>query len=346
MNIRFATDSDQTQWNTFVFASPQSSFLQSWEWGQMHKLLGHAIWRLVVEDAGMWQAVALVLKRELPLGRSWLYVPRGPVVAVGEVEVWRVLQEKLEELGRQEKALFIRIDPPSLASGEATGDKSLPDLLKQGGWTKSEREVQPQHTLLLKLAPSEDELLKNMHSKTRYNIRLAQRKGVTVRFASSLDSVEVFLELSRDVESRSGFHFHPDNYYRAMLSALAPAGMLEVAIAEYQERPLAAHIMVYAGNVATYTHGASSSLYRALMGPTLLYWETIRWAKEKGLRMYDFFGIAPADANMHHPWAGITRIKEGFSGKRVSYIGAYDLVLDENFYGLVNTVRRVKKLWR
>lgn len=344
MNVRLATQADEARWNDFIFSQTEGSFLQSWEWGKAQDLLGHVYWRVIAEEDHSptrsispefsgWQAAALVVKRELPFGRCWLYVPRGPVLAKTH-EAWEALQQKLVELGTQEKAIFVRVDPAWQEAGVLSG------------WEKAEREVQPQHTLLLDLNPGEDMLLENMHAKTRYNVRLAQRKGVTVRFSTSLDAIDVFLDLSKHVRNRSGFSYHPDNYYRALLSALAPHSMVEVAIAEYKEGPLAAHIVVYAGGVATYAHGASSGAHRAVMAPQLTYWETIRRAKEKGMHVYDFFGVAPKGSDKKHPWAGITRVKEGFGGKRVSYVGAHDLVLDENFYTIVNTLRRVKKLWR
>lgn len=339
MDVRFATQGDEARWNDFVFSQKEGSFLQSWEWGKAQDLLGHKRWRLIVEDSGTWQAAALVVKRELPFGRCWLYVPRGPVL-VQTHEVWEQIQEKLLDLGRQERAIFVRVDPAWV---------QLPHFTQATRGTfafrKSEREVQPKDTLLLDLTPSEDQILANMHPKARYNIRLAQRKGVTVRFSTSLDGVDTFLELSKQVHDRSGFSYHPDNYYRALVSALVPSDMIEIAIAEYKGQALAAHLMIYVGGVATYAHGASSGAHRAVMAPQLTYWETIRRAKEKEMKTYDFFGVAPPGAGQSHPWSGITRIKEGFGGQHISYIGAYDFVLDENFYTIVNAIRRVKQLW-
>lgn len=335
MEVCFATPADEARWNEFVLAHSRGNFLQSWEWGEAQRLLEHDFWRLVVQDGDTWLAAALVVKRDLPMGRAWLYIPRGPVLRDNiNSEAWITLQDKLAELGTQEKAIFVRMDP---AWQESAGLER---------WQKAERQVQPQHTLVLDITKSEEELLAAMHPKTRYNIRLAGRREVTVRFSASLDPIDIFLKLSREVSGRSGFSYHPDNYYRALLSALAPHGMLELAIAEYKGEPLAAHIMVYAGDVATYVHGASSQKHRSVMAPQLTYWETILRAKDKGKQLYDFFGVAPEGAAKNHPWTGITRIKEGFGGRRISYIGAYDLVLDENFYTIVNTIRRVKQLWR
>ena len=120
--------------------------------------------------------------------------------------------------------------------------------------------------------------------------------------------------------------------------------MAEIAIAEHEGQPLAAHMMVYAGGVATYVHGASSQERRELMAPQLLYWETIRRAKMKGLASFDFYGVAPETADNNHPWAGITRVKMGFGGKRVAFAGAYDLIINPFIYWAYNFTRALSRL--
>lgn len=335
---------DRTHWNQFVSSSPHGSFLQSYEWGEMQSRLGVRIWRL---ETGA--AVALVLRRELPLGKSWLYVPRGPIFAKASTgkPIWEEIQKELYDLAEKEHAIFVRIDP---AYAEASADAAQ---LKSSSWRKSEREVQPCNTLVLDLTKSENDLLAAMHHKTRYNIRLAQKKGVTVRFSSDVQDVEHFLKLSRDVSERGAFSFHPDNYYREIITILGQSQMAEVALAEFEGEVLAAHIIISFGDVVTYAHGASSSKSRELMAPHLLQWETIRRAKEKDFKKYDFFGIAPEGADKHpansagrHPWSGITRFKVGFGGTRENYVGAFDLVLQDASYHLFNAARRLRSFVR
>ncbi|MGH7926721.1 MAG: lipid II:glycine glycyltransferase FemX, partial [Candidatus Binatia bacterium] len=295
-----------------------------------------------VDDGQRLAAVALVIRRELPLARSWLYVPHGPIASM-DSQPWKRIQEKLTEIAAAENAVFVRVDPPW---SEATAGKSLVAALTAQRWRKSQREVQPRHTLLLDVQSSQEELLAHMHAKARYNIRLAARKGVTVRFSSAVEDIGIFLALTRHVKGRSGFHFHPDDYYRAIMKVLGPARMAELAIAEHEGDALAVHLMIYAGPVATYAHGASSQEKKQFMAPASLYWETIKRAKQLGCTSYDFFGVAPLDVPSDHPWAGITRIKQSFGGQRISYIGAYDLVLNESFYTVFNALRRVRHLLR
>ncbi len=334
MHADEAVRAEESRWNTFVDSSPVRSFFHTWQWGEVQERMGFSYWRIVVEDKGKIAAVALVIERSLKLGYSWLYVPRGPIFAENLSEsdteaAWRALTEKLQNLAEERGSFFIRIDP-------------LLESFSRQGWRKSSREVQPQHTLLLDLAKTGDALLAQMRPKMRYNIRLAEKKGVQIRFSSDPKDVAIFLALCDGVTKRTGFSYHPDSYYRSIIETLGSKGMAELAIAEVDGKPLAAHLMIYADGIATYAHGASDHNHRDTMAPTLLYWKTILRAKERGMHTYDFFGIAPEDADDSHPWSGITRMKTGFGGTRASYCGAYDFVLNEALYTMFNLTRTAR----
>jgi len=336
----------------------------------MQEEAGAKFWRIVVGD---FDAVALVVRRDLPLNRSWLYVPRGPVMtssgpptggptspSKGEVpllakerstpqaagEVWAVLEEHLTQLAHEENAMFIRIDPMW---------QEWPHFAKasRGAFRKAEREVQPRHTLKLNLTLSEEELLAQMHAKTRYNIRLAERKGVTVRFSKDEKDLQHFLRLAKEVAERAPISFHPDEYYREMLKVLggrpvksagADHGVAraEIALAKHEGDVLAVNIIIYAGDTVTYAHGASSQAKKSLMAPHLLQWESIKKARQEGFKEYDFFGVKAPDVGEEDTWSGITRFKEGFGGYRESYIGAYDMVLEGGLYRAFNVARRIR----
>lgn len=331
MQASEAVLAEEPRWNEFVKNSPERSFMQTWQWGDVQQAMGSSIWRIVVEDHGTIIATALVIERSLRFQYSWLYIPHGPLFAPNIAEdvkqhAWKVLEEKLTSLAQERGAFFVRIDP-------------LLSTLQLPHWRKAPREVQPQHTLLLNLSPSEQELLAAMHSKTRYNINLAQRKGVQVKFSSDVSDVQHFLRAAKDVTARSGFSYHPDEYYEHIVRVFGAKDMAELAIAEVEGEVLAVHLMVYADGIATYAHGASSVAKRQFMAPALLYWKTILRAKERGMNTYDFFGVAPEHAESDHPWSGVTRMKLGFGGTRVTYCGAYDLVLNEGLYAGFSLMR-------
>lgn len=351
MHTSEAVASEHARWNAFVASSSVRSFLQTWEWGQVQQTFGVRYWRVVIENGTKILAVALVIERRLQLGYSWLYIPRGPIFleTISDTEkthAWDALEEKLKNLAEECGAFFVRIDPALSAEAPPAGGAKAGLAPFPHGWRKSSREVQPRNSLLLDLTLSQDELFSRLHPKTRYNIRTAQRKNVQVRFSRNPEDVDKFYHASKSVTRRTGFAYHPDAYYHAIMEVLGKAGMAELAIAQVDEQGVAAHLMIYADGIATYSHGASMYEQRAYMAPALLYWETILRAKEKHMQQYDFFGVAPEDADDQHPWAGVTRIKMGFGGSRISYCGAYDFVLNEGLYtgfmmmrGVARTIR-------
>lgn len=302
---------NQEQWDASVKRAPTGSFLQSWYWGQMHQVLDVPFWRLHDDT---FQAV--VVQRPLPLGYSWLYVPGGPFLKQGK-DSFSAFEAAAKKIAHQQRSVFIRIDPRW---------SSWP-FPQPSGWRKAPLEVQPQRTIILDVTPSEETLLSQMHPKVRYNIRLAQRKGVTIRFSKNVDDLQHFFAIARDVSSRSPFRYHPHAYYEAMVKTLGSANMLDIALAEYNGRVITAHILIRFNTTMTYAHGASSNTDRNVMAPHLLHWESIKRAKALKLTQYDFYGVAPKGYTAEHPWAGITRLKEGFGGQREEYIGAYDCIV-------------------
>ena len=284
-------------------------FLQSQEWEEFQKKLGNPTWRVMG---------VLVIGRALPFGFQWLYVPRADVAQAAMAEILK--------LGRQQQAIFVRVESATAtvpAGGRAAG------LM-----------IQPRDTLVLDLRKSAEELLAQMHPKTRYNVRLAEKKGVRARFSTDRNDLEHFLRLSREVEERGQFHFHPDEYYQQMLDVMAAHDLIELAVAEHGGDVLAVHILVYFGNTVTYLHGASNSRKRSFMGPHLLQWESTKRAQARGYATYDFWGIT---TEKHHPWSGITRFKEGFGGRRLHYPEASDYISRPVLYWLYRLAKSIKR---
>jgi lipid II:glycine glycyltransferase (peptidoglycan interpeptide bridge formation enzyme) len=333
MEVRTVTSDEREAWNQVVLASPAVTFLQSWEWGEVQAAAGAGYQRLVIDN----KLVALVVWRKLPLGQSWMYVPGGPVgrTPLPSAELWGAWQQKMLEEAREAGALFVRIDP-------RVTNEAWVQLLTRHGWHKSDNEVQPRQTLFLDVTLSEAELLAAMHQKTRYNIRVGEKHGVAVRFSRDATDIEHFVRLAQEVTARSGFHYHPPQYYRTLLQVLGRRDMAELAVAEYQGKVIGVHMLVRFGSTVTYVHGASSHALRHVMASHVLYWESMRRAKTQGATLFDLYGVAPRNAGAHHSWSGITRMKEGFGGKRIEYIGAYDFVLKPGRHRLYRFVRRLR----
>ena len=344
---------DEAVWDAFVQANG-GSFLQSWSWSVFQEAAGRPVLRFRVAGGreGTEGTVAqfLLIVHRLPLGARYAYIPRGPVIAAaGDAPGnFQAFLGAVHETLRRESCLFARLEPPFLRSGDLIGAGAL----EEEGLVPV-RAVQPADTVIIDLGRSEAELLAAMHPKTRYNIRLAEKHGVTVREAAydgerpAAADLESFWRLLAATAERDKFHTHPRAYYEKMLDILSPrrGGGLKVRLvfAEHEGRPVAATVMAAYGDTLTYLHGASDAAYRRLMAPNLLHWRLMTEAKRQGLAKYDLWGVAPND-DPEHPWAGITRFKTGFGGRRESYLGAWELPMDEFWYNLYRFAKRFRNV--
>ncbi len=318
--------SDQKIWDDFVLAA-KGQFLQSFEWGQFQERLNRKIWHLALCQDGEIILAGLVVKHGLPLNRSYLYSPRGPIAAGGD-EISNFL-ERIREIARKENAIFWRIEP----TREIT-DKRIKDLCSMFHVPCSMTSpVQPSRTIILDLKGSEEELLARMHPKTRYNIRLAQRHGIEVEEGSG-DDIEKFLDILHKTARRDKFRPYPDEYYRQLFKV--DPNFVKLYLARYKGEILAANIIVFFGKTATYVHGASSDKHRDVMAPHLLHWHVITEAKISDYTWYDFWG---ADEKK---WPGLTRFKKSFGANVVIYPGTFDLILDKKWYCLYRLGKNIK----
>jgi lipid II:glycine glycyltransferase (peptidoglycan interpeptide bridge formation enzyme) len=195
-------------------------------------------------------------------------------------------------------------------------------------------DVQPSQTIVLNLNNAEAEILAKMHAKTRYNIRLAEKKGVKI--IEDNKRVDEFLNLLKTTTERDKFRGHSDDYYRAL--ANFNSDFIKLFLAEYEGRTIAAGLFCFYGNTVTYMHGASSDSDRNIMAPYLLQWRVISLAKERGYKYYDFYGISATK------WPGVTRFKTGFGGEIVNYPGTFDYILRPGLYLLYEIIRKIRRL--
>lgn len=324
MKLREITQKDE--WEASTDQLGIAEFLQSWQWGEFQGETGKQVVRLgVYEDKGNGSVVALLqgFAHELPLGIKYLYVPR---IGIREEFI-----PSLREYAKQHGYAFVRIEPTKELEGKKVYNR------------------QPQHTLVLNLQKEETELLADMHQKTRYNIRLAEKKGVEVREGNDID---VFWKLNEQTTGRDGFTSHDKTYYEHMLQL----PMCHQLTAYYENEPVASNLYLSFNRVTTYLHGTSSNTYRNVMAPYLLQWTAIQFAKKHGAYTFDFWGIAPEIEKTHenarcsngmcwdktHRWDGITRFKVGFGGLRVSYGNAVDIVANTLQYTLYIVGRLVR----
>lgn len=334
--------SNQQLFDRFVGSQAKSQFLQSWSWGEFQHSQQNKVLRLGAYDGEQLTGGAQIIEQVLPLGKKYWYLPRGPVVS-DQIPIpkfqtaFRILLEEIVSRADKQGAMFLKIEPPLEKHSQQQFDS-----LVQNYDVKSTNLVQPKDSWYLELNKSESELLTSMHQKTRYNIRLAERKGVTVRTTNMINDFETFWRLMRATVKRDKFHSHSRAYYHDMYRRLIQTDFMNMFVAELEGKIIAANMVVFFGDTVTYVHGASSNQYRNIMAPHLLQWRQVQAAKKEGYKYYDFWGVAPEGQEKHH-WSGITRFKKSFGGKGISYLGAYDLILDKFWYTLYKLAKKVKR---
>ena len=287
----------------------------------------------------------LILKKDLPMGRSMLYSPMVPenqeparscCNAAGGLRIknndfW----DQIRIFAKAENAIFYRVefDIPTSYKLEA----------ESWGIKKSFEEMQPEHTLVINLAKSEEEILAQMKQKGRYNIKIAEKNNILVRKTRNIDN---FYDLYGRTGKRHKITFRNKNYFQALLDNLEPKGYGELFEAygqvEGKETVLASAICTFYKGKAIYLFGASSDEHKNLMAPYKLQWEMIREAMRRQCTTYDFFGIAPED-KPNHPWAGVTRFKKQFGGEEIEIHGSYDKVFKPLGYKLFKIAEKLRR---
>lgn len=342
---------ERKQWNDFVLQNAPlgGAFLQSYNWGEFQKHNGNKIFRLVVSKDSKWQGVMFLVKLSLPFRNSVLYSPRGPIFHIDTVKNNRsdsflkgLLDSFIKEvykIAKKEKSVFLRIDPALPDSEE------LARLFCDIGFFKGRKEIQPRDTLIVDIQLDPDELLKRMKTKTRYNIRVAKRHNVKISFVDSFSEnvFKDFFTLLEQTARRNNFFLHSKDYYKNMLSICTRDGFVKLFFAKRKEKVLAAALVSFFNDTATYLHGASSYEDRKYMAPYMLHWEIMQEARRLGYRYYDFNGVAPSD-NARHPWQGITRFKRGFAPEvsLTHYIGSWEFAFKSILYKMYHFRQVIK----
>jgi lipid II:glycine glycyltransferase (peptidoglycan interpeptide bridge formation enzyme) len=315
----------------FVASRPTGDVLQTTKWGRLKVASGWDYWPLAVMDKGQIQAAALILTKNLPVGGKAGYSPRGPLFT--SPEALETLLAAGSEFLKEQRALVWKMDPP-LPDGDPVWRECVRRLgLRFIDTGPDFGGVQPRYVMTLDLNSSPDTLLKNMKSKTRYNIRYAQRKGVQVVKVRERQLLNVFYCLLQETAARDRFTIRPLEYYEAMWDQLMENGLAQLFLAYHEGLPLAGAICFRLPHRVWYVYGASSNERRNLQASHLLQWEMIRWAKGLGCRVYDSRGVS-GDLSEANPLYGLYRFKEGFGAKLETYVGEFDLPIRQGGYVL------------
>lgn len=323
-------------WDKFTERHLGGSILQSSIWGDFQKSLGNEVFFFALKEKKEIKGGTLLSSIPLPFSCTYFYLPKGPLLDFKKKKDTELLLERISKLASEKKAVFLRIEPNF---PDPEGLFSL--KLKKLGFIRPKvlvNQRSPQTTLILDLQRPSEEILLQMKQKTRYNIRLGQRKGVKVYQTTKPSDIEIFWRLAQETMVRDKIRFFPKEYYYKLLKVLNKKGKGSLFIATFKEKPLSSLIVSFFGPFATYMHGATASAFRNLMASYLCQWEAIGEAKKRNCLFYDFWGVSPLKVKKEKVderelgWAGISRFKRGFGGEEINYPGSFDLVYNKNWY--------------
>jgi len=332
---------NKDEWERFLFNVEEKTFLQSWNWGEFQKAMGHKIWRFGLYKDDDLVAESLVIRIKAKRG-TFLFVPHGPVVLNKKdlESVLLSLMTELKKLARSQNCSFIRISPICERNNENI------KIFEKIGFREAPIHMHPEVTWELDISPSEEELLAQMRKTTRYLIRQGlKNKDIQIYQSQKLQDIEVFNEIHQEVVKRHKFVPFSLNYFKKEFLCFRSDNQISIFFGRYRDEILASAIIVYWQGIGFYHHGASSLKYPKIPVSYLLQWEAIKEAKRRGCRLYNFWGIAPDNASRKHPWWGLTLFKKGFGGWRKEYVKTQDLVLDSRYWfnWIIEKLRKKKR---
>ncbi len=325
MIVREVKESEKTAYDKAV-----SHIIQSWEWGEFRKKTGVDVLRLgEFHGNTLKRAYSLTFHKVPYVGRYIGYFPKGPMPT-------RLMVDNLLSFGKEKKAAFIKIEP------DVEAGKGQESKVEGLGLTRAKKTLFTKYNFVLDLSKSEEELLALMHSKTRYNINVAKKRGVEVYDSTEDRDFETYLKLYFETTKRQGYYGHTPSYHKLVWKTLKEAKMARVMIAKYNGKPLVAWMLLNFGDTIYYPYGGSSIEHRDVMASNLVAWEAIRLGKKLKLKEFDMWGALGPEPNQKDPWYGFHRFKAGYGAKHEEYIGTYDLVLEANLYKVLNVAEKIR----
>jgi lipid II:glycine glycyltransferase (peptidoglycan interpeptide bridge formation enzyme) len=350
---------DKKNWEDFLFEIKEKTFLNSWNWGEFQKMMGNKIWRLGIEGESDLVALALVIKIQAK-GRSFLFIPHGPVVKNPKSEIrnpkqiqnykfqiLNLLVGKLKQIAKTEKVDFIRIAPIWKRT------KENQEIFRKLRFREAPTHIHPEVTWLLNVNSPEEDILMNMRKNTRNLIRRAIKEGVEILQNNTIEGVERFNELYQATVSRHHFVPFSLKYLKNEFLAFHSDDQIVNFFAKYNNEIVASAMIIYWQEIGFYHQGASSQKYPKIPASYLLQWEAIKEAKKRGCKLYNFWGIIPEVESgedlknpkiKKHPWWGLSLFKMGFGGYKKEYLRTQDLPLTWKYW-IHWTIENYRK-WR
>lgn len=351
MDFRIITDDQKEEYNDLV-----THVMQSWEWGEFRKSIDTPLLRYGLYKSNKLTSVFQITLHKIPFIEKYVgYLPKGPFPD-------EELAGVLKKVGKENNCAFIKIEPDVIASiaKQPGSEKEIAaspakrdprnDNMLDKNFLPSPKPLFTKYNFIIDLTKSEDQLLKDMHPKTRYNIRIAQKHNVKIEERIDDEAFEIYKKLYFETTKRQNYHGHTPSYHKSVWEALKKHKMARLLIAYYQppatnyKLPLTAWMLINFKDTLYYPYGGSSKEYPEVMANNLIAWEAIKLGKKLDLKNFDMWGALGPNADPKDPWFGFHRFKKGYGGKLVEYIGTYDLVLDWPLYILFTFIDKFTPL--
>lgn len=332
------TNDRYEEYERFNWEHKKGHFMQSIKWSEVKPDWENVILISVDENDKIKGSVSLLIRPVPIIKRTIIYSPRGPVCDLDDFDTLKELYSGIKEVAKEYKAFVFKADP-DVKSDNTIFKRNLEKAgFKIIAGNKNFEGIQPCFVFRLDIKDkTEEEVFNIFHSKTRYNIRLSEKKGVTVRIGDSSD-INDFARLMEETGQRDEFVIRPASYFSNMLNVYGENARLYMA--DYEGKPIAGTLAIYYGNKVWYLYGASGNAYRNVMPNYLLQWEMIKWAIEKKCEIYDFRGVS-GDLSEDNPLYGLYRFKKGFNGEFTEFLGEIEIIFSPFVNWAVNHSEKV-----
>jgi lipid II:glycine glycyltransferase (peptidoglycan interpeptide bridge formation enzyme) len=322
MITRVLTDKDKTQYESLIIHP-----VQTWDWGEFQKSQGHQIFRFGKFDQDKMISAYTVSFHQVPKTKFSIgTILRGPAVDDDMLKA-------IKKIAQEQNAVFVKFEPDVAKTDSNMQFQKLIISPKVAFYP---------YTFLIDLTQSEEKLLENMHSKTRYNIRVANRYGVEIKEETNDKGFEIYLKLLFDTTKRQGFYLHSQKYHHDLWKKLKDTGMVHIMLGSYQGKVITAFMLFQLKDKLFYPYGSSLDIHREVMAPTLLMWESIKLGQKWRCKTFDMWGCLGPDAKEGDNGFGFHRFKQGFNGQLFQYVGTYDFVINPNLYRLYNFIDKYR----
>ncbi len=328
MDLHEVTSKEKDTYNNLV-----THIIQSWQWGEFRKKLGLPVLRYGIKKNSRLTGAFQLTLHKIPFTPYFVgYLPKGPFPG-------KELAFMLSKIAKECKVAFIKAEPNIESQQMADGRWQIDQAFKP-----SKKPLFTKYNFVLDLTKPEEDLLSNMHPKTRYNINLAKKKGVAVEERDDKKAFEVYLKLYFETTKRQGYFGHNIKYHQLVWEILRDAKMARLLLAFYKKTPVVAWMLLNFKDTLYYPYGGSSFLYKEAMASNLVAWETIRLGKKMGLKKFDMWGALGPDAAPSDRWFGFHRFKQGYGGRLVEYLGSFDIVFNKPLYSIFTRIDKSTKL--